>query len=151
MTGEAEGQPEGAAVTADAAPAEGDAAALSPETRVSTPAPATIAGPASAGRPRSRRKAGRSSGRARIAGDVADGVDEVAGWLSPNPGGVGPMTRVTPGMSLLVALMFFATKMLGLLAVLVMADRTTADDGAFDSAMQGVIDRLDPQASPTVH
>ena len=26
-------------------------------------------------------------------GDVADGVDDVAGWLSPVPGGVGPMTR----------------------------------------------------------
>jgi len=26
-------------------------------------------------------------------GDVAPGVDEVAAWLSPNPGGVGPMTR----------------------------------------------------------
>ena len=32
-------------------------------------------------------------GRARLLGDVADGVDEVAAWLSPNPGGVGPMTR----------------------------------------------------------
>ncbi len=32
-------------------------------------------------------------GRARLHGDVADGVDEVASWLSPNPGGVGPMTR----------------------------------------------------------
>ena len=30
----------------------------------------------------------------KIAGDVADGVQFVAGWLSPNPGGVGPMTRV---------------------------------------------------------
>ncbi len=29
----------------------------------------------------------------RIAGDVADDVAEVAGWVSPNPGGVGPMTR----------------------------------------------------------
>lgn len=29
----------------------------------------------------------------RIAGDVAADVAEVAGWLSPNPGGVGPMTR----------------------------------------------------------
>ena len=29
----------------------------------------------------------------KIAGDVAPGVDEVAGWISPNPGGVGPMTR----------------------------------------------------------
>lgn len=28
-----------------------------------------------------------------LAGDVAAGVDEVAGFLSPNPGGVGPMTR----------------------------------------------------------
>ena len=27
------------------------------------------------------------------AGDVAADVAEVAGWLSPNPGGVGPMTR----------------------------------------------------------
>ena len=34
-----------------------------------------------------------ATGRARIAGDVADGVDEVAAWMSPNPGGVGPMTR----------------------------------------------------------
>lgn len=33
------------------------------------------------------------TGKSRLAGDVADGVDEVAGWLSPNPGGVGPMTR----------------------------------------------------------
>jgi len=33
------------------------------------------------------------SGRARLAGDVDPGVREVAGWLSPNPGGVGPMTR----------------------------------------------------------
>ncbi|TNC21620.1 bifunctional methylenetetrahydrofolate dehydrogenase/methenyltetrahydrofolate cyclohydrolase [Amycolatopsis alkalitolerans] len=29
----------------------------------------------------------------KLTGDVAPGVDEVAGWLSPNPGGVGPMTR----------------------------------------------------------
>jgi len=29
----------------------------------------------------------------KIAGDVAADVSEVAGWVSPNPGGVGPMTR----------------------------------------------------------
>ena len=29
----------------------------------------------------------------KLTGDVAPGVDEVAGFLSPNPGGVGPMTR----------------------------------------------------------
>jgi methylenetetrahydrofolate dehydrogenase (NADP+)/methenyltetrahydrofolate cyclohydrolase len=29
----------------------------------------------------------------KIAGDVAAAVREVAGWVSPNPGGVGPMTR----------------------------------------------------------
>jgi len=28
-----------------------------------------------------------------IAGDLADDVADVAGWISPNPGGVGPMTR----------------------------------------------------------
>jgi methylenetetrahydrofolate dehydrogenase (NADP+)/methenyltetrahydrofolate cyclohydrolase len=33
------------------------------------------------------------SGRARLHGDVHPDVAEVAGWLSPNPGGVGPMTR----------------------------------------------------------
>lgn len=33
------------------------------------------------------------TGKARLRGDVADGVADVAGWLSPNPGGVGPMTR----------------------------------------------------------
>lgn len=32
-------------------------------------------------------------GRSVIAGDVAPDVAEVAGWVSPNPGGVGPMTR----------------------------------------------------------
>ena len=32
-------------------------------------------------------------GKSRVAGDVADDVAEVAGWISPNPGGVGPMTR----------------------------------------------------------
>jgi methylenetetrahydrofolate dehydrogenase (NADP+)/methenyltetrahydrofolate cyclohydrolase len=32
-------------------------------------------------------------GKGRIAGDVAPDVAEVAGWVSPNPGGVGPMTR----------------------------------------------------------
>jgi methylenetetrahydrofolate dehydrogenase (NADP+)/methenyltetrahydrofolate cyclohydrolase len=29
----------------------------------------------------------------RQVGDLAPGVGEVAGWLTPNPGGVGPMTR----------------------------------------------------------
>ena len=33
------------------------------------------------------------TGRSRIAGDVDAGVSEVAAWVSPNPGGVGPMTR----------------------------------------------------------
>lgn len=29
----------------------------------------------------------------KIVGDVHPGVAEVVGWISPNPGGVGPMTR----------------------------------------------------------
>lgn len=29
----------------------------------------------------------------RQVGDLGEGVDAVAGWLTPNPGGVGPMTR----------------------------------------------------------
>ena len=33
------------------------------------------------------------AGHSKVAGDVADEVREVAGWVSPNPGGVGPMTR----------------------------------------------------------
>lgn len=33
------------------------------------------------------------TGKTRLVGDVDGGVAEVAGWLSPNPGGVGPMTR----------------------------------------------------------
>ena len=32
-------------------------------------------------------------GKARIVGDVADDVRDVAGYLAPMPGGVGPMTR----------------------------------------------------------
>lgn len=33
------------------------------------------------------------TGKSRVVGDVDPAVAEVAGWLSPNPGGVGPMTR----------------------------------------------------------
>jgi methylenetetrahydrofolate dehydrogenase (NADP+)/methenyltetrahydrofolate cyclohydrolase len=33
------------------------------------------------------------TGKARVVGDVDPGVWDVAGWMSPNPGGVGPMTR----------------------------------------------------------
>jgi methylenetetrahydrofolate dehydrogenase (NADP+)/methenyltetrahydrofolate cyclohydrolase len=29
----------------------------------------------------------------KLTGDVHPGVFDVAGWVSPNPGGVGPMTR----------------------------------------------------------
>ena len=34
-----------------------------------------------------------TTGKARLRGDVVPEVADVAGWLSPNPGGVGPMTR----------------------------------------------------------
>ncbi len=34
-----------------------------------------------------------ADGTTRIAGDVDADVSSVAGWVSPNPGGVGPMTR----------------------------------------------------------
>lgn len=33
-----------------------------------------------------------STGKSRVYGDVDPAVAEVAGWISPNPGGVGPMT-----------------------------------------------------------
>lgn len=33
------------------------------------------------------------TGKSRIVGDVDPDVAEVAAWISPNPGGVGPMTR----------------------------------------------------------
>ena len=33
------------------------------------------------------------TGKARLAGDVDPDVRDVAAWISPNPGGVGPMTR----------------------------------------------------------
>ena len=38
------------------------------------------------------REAGVDGGKDRVFGDVAPGVADVAGWISPNPGGVGPMT-----------------------------------------------------------
>ncbi|WP_449278207.1 bifunctional methylenetetrahydrofolate dehydrogenase/methenyltetrahydrofolate cyclohydrolase [Leucobacter sp. GX24907] len=39
------------------------------------------------------RKVDAETGKSRVVGDVDPGVAEVAGWVSPNPGGVGPMTR----------------------------------------------------------
>ncbi|WP_430647665.1 bifunctional methylenetetrahydrofolate dehydrogenase/methenyltetrahydrofolate cyclohydrolase [Agromyces sp. GXS1127] len=39
------------------------------------------------------RVADEETGKGRLTGDVDPGVAEVAGHLSPNPGGVGPMTR----------------------------------------------------------
>jgi methylenetetrahydrofolate dehydrogenase (NADP+)/methenyltetrahydrofolate cyclohydrolase len=32
-------------------------------------------------------------GKVHVVGDVHPDVAQVAGWLTPNPGGVGPMTR----------------------------------------------------------
>jgi len=34
-----------------------------------------------------------ATGKHKVAGDVHDDVRQVASWVSPNPGGVGPMTR----------------------------------------------------------
>ncbi len=34
-----------------------------------------------------------ATGKSKLRGDVDGGVADVASWLSPNPGGVGPMTR----------------------------------------------------------
>ena len=34
-----------------------------------------------------------ATGKSRVVGDVDRGVRDVAAWVSPNPGGVGPMTR----------------------------------------------------------
>jgi methylenetetrahydrofolate dehydrogenase (NADP+)/methenyltetrahydrofolate cyclohydrolase len=39
----------------------------------------------------------------KIAGDVAPDVYDVAGWISPNPGGVGPMTRAMLLSNIVVA------------------------------------------------
>jgi len=39
------------------------------------------------------RRVDPETGRTRLVGDVDPAVAEVAGWLSPNPGGAGPMTR----------------------------------------------------------
>ncbi|WP_435299495.1 bifunctional methylenetetrahydrofolate dehydrogenase/methenyltetrahydrofolate cyclohydrolase [Timonella sp. A28] len=33
------------------------------------------------------------TGKSKVVGDVDPAAAEVAGWISPNPGGVGPMTR----------------------------------------------------------
>jgi methylenetetrahydrofolate dehydrogenase (NADP+)/methenyltetrahydrofolate cyclohydrolase len=33
------------------------------------------------------------TGKSRVAGDIAPDAAEIAAWVSPNPGGVGPMTR----------------------------------------------------------
>ncbi|RBP62413.1 methenyltetrahydrofolate cyclohydrolase /5,10-methylenetetrahydrofolate dehydrogenase (NADP+) [Brevibacterium sanguinis] len=39
------------------------------------------------------REVDEETGKSKIVGDVDPAVAGVAGWLSPNPGGVGPMTR----------------------------------------------------------
>lgn len=39
------------------------------------------------------RKVDEATGKSRVVGDVDPAVAEVAGFMSPNPGGVGPMTR----------------------------------------------------------
>lgn len=40
------------------------------------------------------REVNPETGKAKIYGDVGSGIEDVASWYSPNPGGVGPMTRV---------------------------------------------------------
>lgn len=39
------------------------------------------------------RKMDAETGKSRVVGDVDPAVADIAGWVSPNPGGVGPMTR----------------------------------------------------------
>ncbi|MFJ4108476.1 bifunctional methylenetetrahydrofolate dehydrogenase/methenyltetrahydrofolate cyclohydrolase [Oerskovia enterophila] len=39
------------------------------------------------------REVDEETGKSRVVGDADPAVAEVAGWISPNPGGVGPMTR----------------------------------------------------------
>lgn len=39
------------------------------------------------------RERDETTGKSKLLGDVAPDVAEVASWISPNPGGVGPMTR----------------------------------------------------------
>lgn len=39
------------------------------------------------------RRTDPETGKSRVVGDIAPEAREVAGWYSPNPGGVGPMTR----------------------------------------------------------
>lgn len=39
------------------------------------------------------RRVDPETGKSRVVGDVDPAVADVAGWISPNPGGVGPMTR----------------------------------------------------------
>lgn len=39
------------------------------------------------------RETDQETGKSKIVGDVDPAVAEVASWVSPNPGGVGPMTR----------------------------------------------------------
>lgn len=39
------------------------------------------------------RRVDATTGKSVVVGDVDPSVAEVAGWVSPNPGGVGPMTR----------------------------------------------------------
>jgi len=34
-----------------------------------------------------------TTGKSRVAGDIGEGALDKASWYSPNPGGVGPMTR----------------------------------------------------------
>ena len=38
------------------------------------------------------RETDAETGKSRVHGDIEPAAAEVAGWISPNPGGVGPMT-----------------------------------------------------------
>jgi methylenetetrahydrofolate dehydrogenase (NADP+)/methenyltetrahydrofolate cyclohydrolase len=44
-----------------------------------------------------------ATGKAQLIGDVDPGVAEVAGYLSPVPGGVGPMTRAMLLVNVVIA------------------------------------------------
>ncbi|GAA1048051.1 bifunctional methylenetetrahydrofolate dehydrogenase/methenyltetrahydrofolate cyclohydrolase [Arthrobacter russicus] len=39
------------------------------------------------------RERDETTGKSKLLGDIAPDVAEIAAWISPNPGGVGPMTR----------------------------------------------------------
>jgi ATP synthase protein I len=81
--------------------------------------------------------AGLTQGAAGVRSALLAGVIVTVFFVS-SPVALGPITKVAPGLSLIAAMMFFATKVIALLVLFIVLSDAQGDDAFFAKASLGI-------------